>query len=156
MRHEARAGSPPRPVSGLAAIRLAFPREDAQWPASACATCMRNAPEPACVMQRGRLPLRGQRRLAASWRSPRPASRLTARCTREHRGGASLGAGCTSVKEASGHARDAPIRGKKQGCYDWKRYRCRFARYSALKCWVFRGRSKCSTNSKPYLKILAV
>ena len=57
------------------------------------------------------------------------------------------------------HARRMPdthIRGKKPGCYDWKRYRCRNARYSALKCWVFRGRSRCSTNSKPYLKILAV
>lgn len=52
-------------------------------------------------------------------------------------------------------AHDPRIRSKKQGCYDWKRYRCRNARYSALKCWVFRGRSRCSTNSKPYLKILA-
>ncbi|CAM2184378.1 conserved hypothetical protein [Burkholderia latens] len=57
------------------------------------------------------------------------------------------------------HAQRMPgmhIRSKKRGCYDWKRYRCRNARYSALKCWVFRGRSRCSTNSKPYLKILAV
>jgi len=53
------------------------------------ATCTRNAPEPACVTRRGRLPLRGQRRLARSW-SPHPASRLTARPAREHRGGASL------------------------------------------------------------------
>ena len=66
------------------------------------ATCTRNAPEPACVMRRGRLPLRGQRRLASSGRSARPASRLTARRTREHRGGASLGAGRASVKKAAG------------------------------------------------------
>lgn len=70
------------------------------------ATCTRNAPEPACVMRRGRLPLRGQRRLANSGRSTRPASRLTARRTREHRGGASLGAGRASVKEASGRMRN--------------------------------------------------
>lgn len=66
------------------------------------ATCSRNAPEPACVMRRGRLPLRGQRRLAISGRSARPASRLTARRTREHRGRASLGAGRASVKKAAG------------------------------------------------------
>lgn len=65
------------------------------------ATCTRNAPEPACVVRRGRLPLRGQRRLAISMRSARPASRLTARRTREHRGGASLGAGRASVKKAA-------------------------------------------------------
>lgn len=33
------------------------------------ATCTRNAPEPTCVVRRGRLPLRGQRRLAISMRS---------------------------------------------------------------------------------------
>lgn len=100
---------------------------------------------------------------SAGWRlageSARPASRLTARATRVHRGGASLGAGRASVKKASRDVRNVPrntpIRDKKRGCYDWKRYRCRNARYSALKCWVFRGRSRCSTNSKPFLKILA-
>ncbi|XHO59384.1 hypothetical protein BCC0191_002428 [Burkholderia ambifaria] len=61
-----------------------------------------------------------------------------------------------SAQTHAGSASDAHIRGKKPGCYDWKRYRCRNARYSALKCWVFRGRSRCSTNSKLYLKILAV
>ncbi len=61
-----------------------------------------------------------------------------------------------SARTHAGSASDAHIRGKKRGCYDWKRYRCRNARYSALKCWVFRGRSRCSTNSKLYLKILAV
>jgi|GEM_PF-2269734 len=66
------------------------------------ATCTRNAPEPACVVRRGRLPLRGQRRLAISMRSTRPASRLTARHAREHRGGASLGAGRASVKKTAG------------------------------------------------------
>ncbi|VWB82284.1 hypothetical protein BTE28158_03905 [Burkholderia territorii] len=64
--------------------------------------------------------------------------------------------GRTHAGSAPRTCRGPHIRGKKRGCYDWKRYRCRNARYSALKCWVFRGRSKCSTNSKPYLKILAV
>lgn len=137
-----RTGSPSRAIRAVARTRVRSMHAD--------------APEPACVRTRGRLPLRGQRRLATSWRSPRPASRLTARMTREHRGGASLGAGCASVKERAGRTRDTHIRGKKQGCYDWKRYRCRNARYSALKCWVFRGRSRCSTNSKPYLRTLAV
>jgi hypothetical protein len=101
-----------------------------------------------------------------------------------HRSGASVGAGLPSVKKRAArvcgrHAvpqaraadpcpaannplapRASPVtcdafRGKKRGCYVWIRYKSRNAGVSALKCPVFRGRSRCSTNSKPYPRTLA-
>ncbi|EIF63523.1 hypothetical protein BP1258A_2081 [Burkholderia pseudomallei 1258a] len=80
-----------------------------------------------------RLPLRGQRRLARPWRTSRPASRLTAREAREHRGGASLGArapqrqGAARRRRTKRRAASRPrdrhqrttriFRGEKRGCY---------------------------------------
>ena len=162
------------PGSGLAAHRSRLPTRDAQWHTRGFSFkhTIRIDLHDEC----GRLPLRGAAQVRAFRQTARPASRLTAR-TVEKRARASecgqfrsglrvrqewliraqsvlLCAGYCPMHEAFFIIRSIKAC-TKPCCYVSKRDNCRNLRHSALKCNVFRGRSRCSPNSKHFHKISA-